>query len=785
MRLKHTLGLVALLAVLTTALAASAPQLTGVSVSSKDATTTVSIRANGAFTHTEYRPADNLLLVDLSGVAAAKLDNQVKDLKGAHPGLVSYRVVGYKSASGADTTRVEMTLADNANVAVAENASGLDVRVTGREGDTPKPVAAKAAPKAKAEAAAHSAHPVVVRNVSISRGRNGLQVNISASGPIAPTAMKLTSPDRIVVDVPNAVPVANKKEIPVRDAAVKGVRMSRFQLDPPATRIVVDLNSAQEFALDQHGANAVLSLKAASTQTVASAAAGTPAPAMTAAPAVQSAVNTSVVMDPKITVRPATAEDMKLEGPSPAQPSASQRAADAASHFGSPLVEVPVTNATASMKPEAASAPYMIQAAAASSASASGACTGNKFNGEPISVNLKDVDLRDFFRMVHEISGLNVVLDPKVNGSLTMVLDDVPWDQALAIVMRNNGLDCQLDGNVLRIATLATMKQEADDRRAQVDAQALAVDLVTITRYLNYATSRDVVPTLKAFLSARGSAIADDRTNALMISDIPSRLPAVDKLIKELDRKTQQVEIEARVVAASRNFARDIGTQLGFAWLNASTNVGGSNLANSPFVTSNLPVPVLFSNLGAGGATNTGIGVSNAGSNYRLDFILTAAESRGLVKILSRPRIMAQDHQRSTVKQGARIPIVTQAQLGGPPTVQYVEAILRLTVRPQITAEGTIFLDVDVENTVPDFSRVTATNPNPVLNTQQAVTQVLVSDGGTVVIGGVIATNSSVSISQTPLLGSIPVFGNLFKRRSVSNTSQELIFFLTPKIIQT
>src|SRR5947199_8327905 len=157
-------------------------------------------------------------------------------------------------------------------------------------------------------------------------------------------------------------------------------------------------------------------------------------------------------------------------------------------------------------------------------------CITGRYTGEPISVNLKDVDLKDFFRLIHEISGLNIVLDPGVNGSLTLVLDDVPWDQALDIVLKNNGLDRQLDGNVLRIATMEGLKREADMRRAQIQAQALAVDKVSITRFLSYAHAKDVLPTVKKMLSARGAVITDDRTNALIIQDIPPVIPDIDKL---------------------------------------------------------------------------------------------------------------------------------------------------------------------------------------------------------------------------------------------------------------
>jgi type IV pilus assembly protein PilQ len=393
------------------------------------------------------------------------------------------------------------------------------------------------------------------------------------------------------------------------------------------------------------------------------------------------------------------------------------------------------------------------------------AAAGPKYTGEPISVNLKDVDLKDFFRLIHEISGLNVVLDPNVHGTLTIVLDDVPWDQALDIVLKNNDLARELEGNVLRIATVETLKKEADSRRAQIESEALAVEKVSVTRFLSYAKAKDAIVTVKKFLSQRGDVVADDRTNAVIINDIPKVIPTIDRLLNQLDRKTQEVEIEARVVAATRQFARDIGTQLGFGWGNSTTNVGGASSVGTspegqfgpppfysvvgtspPSLTTLNQIP-LFSNLGVTSPTS-GIGFQTSSMNIRLDAILSMAESRGLLKVLSRPRVVTQNNIQALVKQGVRVPIVTQAQLGGPPTVTYVDAFLRLTVTPQITSENTIFLNVDVENTTPNFAQQVQGNPE--LITQQATTQVLVTDGGTVVIGGVIQTQNSININQVP-----------------------------------
>jgi type IV pilus assembly protein PilQ len=387
------------------------------------------------------------------------------------------------------------------------------------------------------------------------------------------------------------------------------------------------------------------------------------------------------------------------------------------------------------------------------------------------------------------------------------VLDDVPWDQALDIVLKNNGLDRELEGNVLRIATVQTLRTEAENHRAEIEARALAVDKVTVTRFLSYAHAKDVVPTIKRFLSQRGDVVADDRSNMLIISDIPSSIPAVDELLAKMDRKTQEVEIEARVVSATRNFAREIGTQLGFGYgFGSTTTVGGNSDTGHSNTGVSFPVPTgapsgstgvnyatvaggatgptvpLFSNLAVTGPTS-GATIINATRNFRLDYQLSLAESRGLLKILSRPRIVTQNNILATVRQGVRVPIVTASQLLGPATVNFVDAFLRLSVTPQITVENTIFLNIDVENTTPDFGRQILGNPT--LLVQQATTQVLVADGGTVVIGGVIQTNNAVNIVQVPLLGNVPILGNLFKKHSVTTQTQELIFFITPRIIQT
>ena len=693
-------------------------------------------------------------------------------------------------------------------------------------------VAQTSGPQAAGTAAEHP----LIQKVDVLKSGDGISVELTGSGKLSATAMLVPNPDRVVVDVPGAV-VSRFRHIAIGADGIKGVRLGQNSAHPPVARLVVDLLGVREYQLVPAGNKVILKLhsarvaqatRAPKAAVAASAAQPVRPPAAqpavvpvalnSSAPAASAPAKNFVMVEPQYNSRPA---DSGIQSP--------QRALNAAATMAATLPDsLLLPRASASMDAAAQAQPSQPATAPAPAAQPSSAVnikpaenlaaeqqqelsrgiqpSGKAhYTGEPISVNLKDVDLKDFFRLIHEISGLNIVLDPEVHGSLTIVLDDVPWDQALDIVLKNNGLDRQLEGNVLRIATIETLRKEAEARRGQIEAEALAVDKVTVTRYLSYAHSKDVVPTLKKLLSSRGDIISDDRTNAVIIQDIPSVIPQVDRLITQLDRKTQEVEIEARVVAATRTFARDLGTQFGLGWGNSSTVVGGGTGAASPtqigyvgppayLTIPGVPLPTgstrtatfasipLFSNMPVP-SPSSGIGLSNLGANYRLDFVLTMAESRGLLKILSRPRVVTQNNIQAVVRQGFRIPVVTQAQLGGPPTVTYVDAFLRLTVTPQITAENTIFLNVDVENTTPDFSR--QVQGNPTLITQQATTQVLVTDGGTVVIGGVIQTQNSLNVQQVPVLGNIPVFGNLFKRTTVSTSTQELIFFITPKIMQT
>jgi type IV pilus assembly protein PilQ len=417
--------------------------------------------------------------------------------------------------------------------------------------------------------------------------------------------------------------------------------------------------------------------------------------------------------------------------------------------------------------------------------------TATEYTGEIVSFNLVGSDLRDFFRVISELSGLNIILDDGVTGELTLVLNDVPWDQALDIVLRTNSLGYELMGNVLRIAPISILQAEEAGERQLREDQALNVPLETRPFILSYTTGEAVSPLVTPLLSARGTIVNDPRRNALIVTDVPARFDRIDSMISFLDTPAQQVEIEARLLFASKRFSREMGSQFGIVVGNNSQNTfGGAGVTPSPF--SRTPAPNLT--IGDGGSSGGGAmplvadfpssatsGFSfllGAGSDIILDEIITLAEANGTAKLLSRPRVVTQNNQPATVSQGTQIPV--QTNVNNTVSVQFIPFNLSLTVTPQITDAGTILLNAQIENSSPDFAR--SIQGVPSVTTQQAATQVLIPDGGTAVVGGILVDDDSVNVAQIPGLGDIPILGRLFKSTSTVKTTNELLFFITARI---
>jgi type IV pilus assembly protein PilQ len=431
-----------------------------------------------------------------------------------------------------------------------------------------------------------------------------------------------------------------------------------------------------------------------------------------------------------------------------------------------------------------------------------------QYVGHPISLDFKDGDLQDIFRLFADISGLNIVVNPGVSGKVTLKLNEVPWDQALDLILKANGLGYTLEGNVIRIARLADLQNEEAARRKLQEERALAGELASLTSRISYARAGELADVLKraGALSARGSMNVDARTNTLIINDLPAFLEKAKELIATLDLPTRQVEIEARIVVTSRNFTRDLGIQWGFNQVNTPAFGNTTGLVFPYSVILNGQGVPSTGGIGAdqnGQASNAGIGLPGRGyavnlpaagfnsaigislgnilGNFNLDAALTALERQGRGRLLSTPKITTQNNQAAEIKQGVQIPIQTVAN--NTVTVSFQDAVLTLKVTPQITEAGTVILTVDVQNNSADFANLV--NGIPPINTQSAKTQVLVRDGATAVIGGIYQSNEQTAQASTPFLGHVPILGYLFRNRFVTSTNNELLLFITPRIIKS
>jgi type IV pilus assembly protein PilQ len=414
-----------------------------------------------------------------------------------------------------------------------------------------------------------------------------------------------------------------------------------------------------------------------------------------------------------------------------------------------------------------------------------------------VSLDFQGADLRAVLRTFADISGLNIVIDPTIQGTVDVALRDVPWDQALDIILRANKLGYIVDGTIVRIAPLTVLADEEAQRRKLSEEQALAGELQVFTRSLSYARAEDLRLLLTSTaLSSRGSIQTDTRTNTIIITDLPGRLQQAGDLLTKLDQPQPQVEIEARIVQTTREFARNLGVQWGlnaratqalgntlpFAFPNQGGVTGRTGITQGPPAPDqgfdsadtvvNLPV--------VGATSGIGLALGSINGAVNLDVALSALERQGQGRLLSTPRVATQNNVEAQIMQGIQIPIQTVAN--NTVTVTFKDAALTLLVTPQITAANTVIMRISIENASPDFSR--SVNNIPPIDTQRAVTQVLVSDGETTVIGGIYISREQANQDRTPGLSRIPLLGWLFRRDILQDDSRELLIFITPKIVR-
>ncbi|MCL6470925.1 MAG: type IV pilus secretin PilQ family protein, partial [Ralstonia sp.] len=428
--------------------------------------------------------------------------------------------------------------------------------------------------------------------------------------------------------------------------------------------------------------------------------------------------------------------------------------------------------------------------------------SGPGYRGERLSLNFQNIDVRSLLQVFADFTNLNIVTSDSVTGTLSLRLKDVPWDQALQIVLDSKGLASRRNGNVLWVAPRGEL---ATKEKAELESQQQVTELEPLRSQvfrLNYQSAGDVRNMLlgagaaggaggvaggaatSRILSKRGSLTADTRTNQLFVSDIPSKLEEVQAFLLKIDIPVRQVMIEARIVEADDTFSRNLGAKLGFAsktngagYGNTYTNVvspitQGATWDNSPAIS--------FPANGINGVNAASVAVSlfNAGAGRFLALELSALEADGRGKIVSSPRVVTADNIKALIEQGTEIPY-QQATSSGATSVSFKKANLKLEVTPKITPDGNIFLDVDVNK---DSVGIQTTN-GFAIDTKHVQTQVLVENGGTVVIGGIYTQNERTDINKVPLLGDIPVLGNLFKSTSKINNRTELLVFLTPRVL--
>lgn len=439
---------------------------------------------------------------------------------------------------------------------------------------------------------------------------------------------------------------------------------------------------------------------------------------------------------------------------------------------------------------------------------------GPGYSGEKLSLNFQNIEVRALLQVIADFTNFNIVTSDTVTGSLTLRLKDVPWDQALQIIMDAKGLGMRKTGTVLWIAP----KDEIDDRTKKDYEAAAAIQklepLRTQAFQMNYAKAVDMVTQLTTasgsgggggsgannrFLSERGSAIAEPRTNQLFVTDTPAKLEEVRQLLSTLDVAVRQVMIEARIVEASDTFGRSLGIRLGGTDLRANRGGdGGYNLGGNNRLAVGTSYGNAVASSGAGGSVNNlgnfvnlpaqaiggydpssfAISIFNSAANRFLNLEISALEADGKGKIVSSPRVVTADQTKASIEQGTEFPYPVTAPNGGT-VIAFKKAVLKLEVMPQITPEGNIILDLDVNKDSPGE----VLNNVRAINTKHIKTQVLVENGGTVVIGGIFELFEDSTETKVPVLGDIPGIGNLFKTKNRSANKQEMLIFITPKVI--
>lgn len=777
----------------------------------------VVLESSARLDYNVLKPEPRLVSIDLYGVDTSRLQASYP----VSAGLI--QAVQVKSGlAGRGASRIEITLSKACEIrsyATGESnalyiefkdagnaAASLPAPVRETPVETPAPVKVtpvKAVVKTSPETGA------TVKSVTVKRNGDDTVTTILATGGAKYSHFTLHNPERLVLNLENTRNQVARRNVEVGSSVVERVRVGNP--DATTTRVVFDLRAETKYDVSEDGGKIMVRIAEPATTEVAAAPAVKPAATSEApAPAVQRAREPEAVK------------------PAPTEPT--------------PVVATetrPTVEESRPTKPQVQPASLTVPAAKSESGSttrrrrssqAGGAQFGDpNFQGDPISIDISGVDLSDILRFISDQYDVNFVLDRSVQKvPVTIKVNQVPWTQVIESVFRANQLAYRREGMIVRVATVEALTKEEQDKRKQkleeilnsptvtdyfkikyerVDANSATANVAGGTATTGRAAEQGLGGTISGIgligiiqqtLSASGRISINPRTNTLIITDIPSFLERARDIISKLDVPEPQVEIEARIVFASRNFARDLGVQLFSGVLSRRGQGAIFSTSGGTFIA---PAATTGGG-GAGGNNNTAIfpntffigptatnGISGGGSSvlalttgpigtFFLSTAISANESKGLVKTIASPRVTVQNNQPAKIVSGTKIPFVTASGVGVAQTVTFQDANTSLDIIPQITSEGTIMLQITATNDAPSQ----AINGFTSVNTRSATTRVLVPDGGTTIIGGVLNDVENTNVFRTPGISSLPLLGQLFKRREQSRTTGELLFFITPRI---
>jgi type IV pilus assembly protein PilQ len=826
---------------------------------------TVLIEATEPVAYSVNRPNALSLVVDLRNVSVSDARADIAS-DGAITGV---RLEQAAAADGGAVARVHVALAKPSEYTVksARNTIRLELKGPVRA-SAPVTTAARAAARTPSSAStptstaspSPSAAPVqppapvksfeagpqqaatgatIIERILASKAPGATTVTLAGNGHLAPVGVTESKdrPRRLVLDFPNVTSTA-PPQTAIDSPFVTRVRIALNSQQPLVTRVVMEIASTTSYRVERSGESgrdlAVVFEQARPANTITLPRADPLSPPIEPEPPIslqQAMANVASItrpepvaepMDPMLALKTVAVE--RANTPPPAvereRPAAAPVPAAAPSRPPQPQAPLPQVRLQAAAPPtpppaaRAQTAPVtQAPARPVFAQQGAGTRTGDQprqYTGDPISLDLDGVDLRAVLRTFADVSGLNMVIDPDVQGTVDIILTDVPWDQALDVILRGNQLDYSVDGTIVRVSRMATL--EAENKAKQSAAQALAErqaqagGLSFETYPLSYAKAADMAPLLKSSLriSKYGQVLVDTRTNTLIIADLPEQFPAIRQLLTTLDRAEPQVEIEARIITTTREFARAIGVQWGLNGRMMPDIGNTTNLAfpNQGTLGGRLGTQDAGVTQGPGGrdvrstdtestgtmvnlpvaAANTAIGLALGSVNgaFNLDVALSALERSGKGRVLSTPRVTTQNNVEAEITQGVQIPLVTPGTANTPETVTYKDAALTLRVTPQITAANTVIMQIMVENASPGEAR----GNNVQIDTQRANTRVQVSDGTTTVMGGVFIARETSNFDRTPALHRLPLLGWLFKRDSRTDDSRELLIFITPRILK-